>query len=49
MNKTSLSFAVALLIGNSKALKQAWIDGDYGNEFSQKEAIDVANSNQIFA
>ena len=32
MNK--LSFAVALLIGNSQALRQAWIDGEYENEFS---------------
>ncbi len=47
MNK--LSFAVALLIGNSQALRQAWIDGEYENEFSQQEAIDVANSNKIFA
>jgi len=30
-------------------LKQAWIDGEYGNELSQQEAIDVANSNKIFA
>ena len=47
MNK--LSFAVDLLIGNAQALKQAWIDGEYGNELSQQEAIDVANSNKIFA
>ena len=45
----SLSFAVALLIGNSLALRQKWIDGEYENDFSQQEAIDVADSNKIFA